>query len=444
MECVVVVGWDFRGLRPKVAQSTLSRHRFALWNCAWILALILSACGGHSDSEDGHLHEGESETEAGSAEGLEISLEAQTNAGFAFHTLDHMELPVPLTVTGVITSVPSREVHLRPLADGVVRQVYVSLGDRVSAGQALVEYDNVALGDHIGEYRSAIAALGEAGVAVNVQENSYKRAEQLIDLEAISQSTLESRRAELEQARAARLRARSDAGRIEERLRRFGLSDDDIHDLILFGTADGTERTPHSGHDLSLNVIRSPFDGVVTDYSVALGDYVSTDRELLTITDISTVWVLADVYAYDIGRLPAEADVSIRVDAYPDRVFQGRSTYISDTIELSTRAAHVRCVVQNPDAALKIGMFASVTIPTTDKISSLAAPIGAVQHIDGQSVVFERTSANTFARRDVVLGSVAAGMVALMGDIEAGHEIVSDGSFYLKTESLLGRIGHSH
>ncbi len=414
------------------------------WLSMIILAMVVSACGRHSESENDHAHEAEAEVEASAEAGLQISLEAQENAGLTYHTLEHVEHPVPLQVTGVINAVPSRQVHLRPLAAGVIRRIYVNLGDRVHAGQPLVEYDNVALGDHVGEYRSAVAALGEADVAVEVRERSYQRAQRLIELEAIAEATLDLRRAELENARAARLSARAEAERIEERLRRFGLSEDEIRNLVSFAAADEAEPTTHPGHDFSLNVIRSPFDGVVTEYALALGDLVSPDRELLTITDISTVWVLADVYAYDIGRLPAEAEVAIRVDAYPDRVFRGRSTYVSDTIELSTRAAHVRCEVPNPDAALKIGMFASVTIPSIDAISSIAAPIEAVQHIDGQPVVFVRTSPDTFARRDVTMGSVAAGMVGLSGDLHSGEEIVAEGSFYLKTESLLGRIGHSH
>ena len=114
---------------------------------------------------------------------------------------------------------------------------------------------------------------------------------------------------------------------------------------------------------------------------MAVGDLVGPGRELLTITDISTVWVLADVYESDLGRLPPAAEVTIRTEAYPDRTFTGRITYVSDTIEAATRAAHVRCVVENADDALKLGMFVSVTIPTNERVAALAAPIAAVQRM---------------------------------------------------------------
>ena len=379
------------------------------------------------------------------AEGpLEISLDAQQNAGMRVVTVDHRELPVPMTVTGFVAPDTSRVVHLRPLADGIVSRVDVQEGDRVRAGQVLVEYDNVALGDHIGEYRGAIAARSQAEADLDVLRRSFERAEQLIALEAIAQQTVDLRRSEFEQAQARLVSAQAEISRIEERIHRFGLTDDDLQELAPGDDADEMRAAAERHREMSLNVLRAPFDGVVTEYSVAVGDLASPEREMLTITDISTVWVLADVYEPDLGRLPANADVAIRVNAYPDRQFTGRLTYVSDTIETATRAAHVRLVVANPDDVLKIGMFAQATIPTNERVSALAAPIEAVQTIDAQSVVFARVGPTTFERRDVTLGSSANGFVEVLEGLTPGESIVSIGSFYLKTAVLHERIGHSH
>ena len=379
------------------------------------------------------------------AEGpLEISVEAQQNAGMRVVTADHRELPVPMTVTGFVAPNTSRVVHLRPLADGIVSRVDVQEGDRVRAGQVLVEYDNVALGDHIGEYRGAIAARSQAEADLNVLRRSFERAEQLIALEAIAQQTVDLRRSEFEQAQARLVSAQAEISRIEERIHRFGLTDDDLQELAPGNDAEEMRAAAERHREMSLNVLRAPFDGVVTEYGVAVGDLATPEREMLTITDISTVWVLADVYEPDLGRLPADAEVAIRVDAYPDRQFTGRLTYVSDTIETATRAAHVRLVVANPDAALKIGMFAQATIPTNESISALAAPIEAVQTIDEQSVVFAQIGPTTFERRDVTLGSSANGFVEVLEGLTPGEPIVSTGSFYLKTAVLHERIGHSH
>ena len=421
---------------------------------------VCSACGAGHDPNDAHDHEGQAHADDAHAgedahvedshageDGhgpLEISEAAQRNAGLRIVRAEHRELPVPLQVTGVVTPDTSRVVHLRPLADGVVQRVDVRLGDRVRAGQVLVEYDNAALGDHIGQYRTAMAARRQAEADLEVRRRSFERARDLVGIEAIAQQTFDLRRSEYEQARAGVMSAQAEVIRIEEHIHRFGLTDEDLSEVTPRDDAEQEHAATMRHREASLNVLRAPFDGVVTEYGVAVGDLAGPERELLTITDISTVWVLADVYEPDLSRIQTGTDVTIRTQTYPDRAFAGRVTYVSDTIEQSTRAAHVRCVVENADHALKLGMFAGVTLPTNEMIAALAVPIDAVQQIDGQSVIFVQTGPTTFERRDVSLGATAAGVVAVLSGLAAGEPIVAEGSFYLKTALLHERIGHSH
>ena len=438
----------------KRLQDCSDSRALAFGLIAVLAAAVSTACGGTGEvsqqaemmavEEVDHHEAGELHAEDEAEGPLEIPLEAQQNADMRIVTVDHRELPVLMTMTGFVAPDTSRIVHLRPLGEGIVNRVDVQEGDRVRARQVLIEYDNVALGDHIGEYRSAMANRSEVEADLDVLRRSFQRAEQLIALEAIAQQTVDLRRSEFEQAQARLVSAQAEISRIEERIHRFGLTDDDLLELAPGGDPEQMRAAAERHREMSLNVLRAPFDGVVTEYSVAVGDLVTPERELLTITDISTVWVLADVYEPDLGRLPPNADVDIRVEAYPDRPFTGRLTYVSDTIEAATRAAHVRLVVANPDAALKIGMFARVTIPSNDSISALAVPIDAVQHIDGQSVVFVQTGPTIFERRDVSLGATADGVVEVREGLVAGESIVSTGSFYLKTAVLHERIGHSH
>ena len=345
-------------------------YAVVVWLAICVGVAAYSACGRTNEAVD--HHEADHAEEA--HDPLEIPEEAQQNVGVRFVTVEHRELSVPMKVTGLVTPVTSRVAHLRPLAEGVIERVDVKFGDRVRAGQVLVQYDNVALGDYIGAYRGAITARRQAEANLEVRQRSFRRAEQLIGLEAISQQALDLRRSEFEHAQASLVSAQAEVSRIEERIHRFGLTDDDLSEVAPHGSAEEMHAAAERHREMSLNVLRAPFNGVVTEYGVAIGDLVEPDRELLTITDISTVWVLADVYEPDLGRLQPDAEVTIEIDAYPDRVFTGRITYISDTIELSTRAAHVRCVVANPDHALKLGMFARVTIPTNERVSGLAVP----------------------------------------------------------------------
>ncbi|MGE4055262.1 MAG: efflux RND transporter periplasmic adaptor subunit, partial [Vicinamibacterales bacterium] len=131
-------------------------------------------------------------------------------------------------------------------------------------------------------------------------------------------------------------------------------------------------------------------------------------------------------------------------EAYPDRIFTGEVTYVSDVIEPATRTARVRCVVSNSDGALKLDMFTTVTIPTAVERDAIVVPADAVQQIDGLSVVFVQTAATTFERRDVELGMTVGDRVEIVAGLEPAEQVVSAGSFYLKTALLRERIGDEH
>ncbi len=365
---------------------------------------------------------------------VEIDPAAQKNAGVQVSRAESRVLPSTLSVTGTVTPVESKLAHLRPLARGVIEGISVSLGARVSAGQPLLTYDNIAMGELTGEYLSERAGLRQTETDLEVKQRGVERAEALIKLEAISQQDVELRRAEVRNAQSAVSSAKARVTRIEEQLHRFGLSDADLSRL--------TPEEGQSGHrTASHSVLRAPIGGVITKLDVASGEVVEPERELFTIADLSTVWVLADVYQKDLARLPRSGDVEIRVDAYPDRVFSGKLTYVSDVIDPATRTAKVRCVVANPDGLLKLDLFATVVIPTNERRQAVVVPVAAVQQIDNQPVVFVRKSASQFERRKITVGQTAGGVIEILDGIRAGDEVVGDGSFYMKTALLRERIG---
>jgi cobalt-zinc-cadmium efflux system membrane fusion protein len=367
---------------------------------------------------------------------VEIPTEAQKNSGMQVVPVGRRSLPAMLQVTGVVAPVESRVAHVRPLARGIVERVSVTLGQRVRRDEPLITIDNIELGERVGDFLTESAALRQAETDLNVRRRALDRAEALIEIEGISQQELDLRRAEFQNAQAAIASQQARRARVEEQLHRFGLSDADLAALRT------TEDTEDGGHRVaSHNVLRAPFAGVITRYDVAPGELVDPAEELFTITDLSEVWVLADVYEKDIAQLRTDREVAISVDAYPGRVFTGRLTYVSDLINPQTRTAKVRCVVDNRDGALKLDMFARVTIPTGDGREALAVPVEAVQQIDGQAVVFERRSPTQFVRRDVITGATIGQVVEIVSGLEPGIDVVSAGSFYLKTALLRERIG---
>lgn len=368
---------------------------------------------------------------------VEIPEAAQKNAGIALATVTEATLANRVEVTGVVAPDESKVAHVRPLATGVIEQISVTLGATVKKDQPLLTYDNIEMGQLVGEYLSAKAAERQALADLEVRQKSLQRAEELIKLEAVAQQTLELRLAEARNAEAAVSSQRAGVAKIEEQLHRFGLDEAELTRLTA-----GEGRSTH--RNASHAVLRAPVSGIVTKYEVASGELVGPDRELFTITDLSTVWVLADVYEKDLAKVAPGVDVEVRVDAYPERVFKGRLTYVSVAIDPKTRTAKVRCVVPNGDSALKTDMFARVAIPTTEQRRVVAVPVEAVQQVDGKAVVFQQENATRFVRRDVEVGRTIDKQVEVVKGLAAGARIVSAGSFYLKTALLKSRIGDEH
>jgi cobalt-zinc-cadmium efflux system membrane fusion protein len=375
---------------------------------------------------------------------VELTAEAQRTGGVETATVAKQHLPTALSVTGTVAPVESRVAHVRPLSRGVVERVSVTLGQRVQRNQPLITFDSIELGERIGEFLAQAAALRQAEADLAVRQRVFERAQALIKIEAVSQQELELRRAEFQNAQAAVVSQRAQLAGIEERLHRFGLSEADVRELESSGpTTDASKNgAGASGHrTASHNVLRAPFDGVITTYDVAPGELVDPQEDLLTVTDLSQVWVLADVYERDIAKLRTGRDVQISMDAYPDRTFTGRLTYVSDVIDPKTRTAKVRCVVDNPDGALKLDMFARIRIPSGDARQALTVPAAAVQQIDGQPVVFVRRSPTRFERRNVQTGTTAGELVEITSGLEPDEVIASAGTLSLKTALLRERIG---
>ena len=397
-------------------------------------AMWVVRSGDAQSAAEEHEEEGHEELPPGV---VEVAAAAQKNAGMTTVAAERKVVPATIEVTGVVAADESKVGHVRPLARGVVEDIAVTLGTRVRQGQTLVTYDNIELGELVGSYLSEVAIQRQTEADLDVRRRALERAEQLIKLEAIAQQTVELRRAEFRNAEAGVESQKARVAKVEEQIHRFGLSEADLQNLRPEEGTAGHRTASHS-------ILRAPFAGVVTQFDVARGELVGPDRELMTISDISSVWVLADVYEKDLAKVRMDTDVDIRVDAYPDRVFKGRLTYISDIIDPQTRTAKVRCVVANADGALKLDMFAKVTVGTTDSREAVVVPAAAVQQIDGRSVVFERQSAERFIRRDIEVGVTAGETVEVRSGLKGGETVAAAGSFYLKTAALRERIGDEH
>jgi cobalt-zinc-cadmium efflux system membrane fusion protein len=168
---------------------------------------------------------------------------------------------------------------------------------------------------------------------------------------------------------------------------------------------------------------------------------VAREKELFTLVDTSSVWVLGDIYEKDLGRTPGQGDCLVTVSSYPNERFRGRITYLSDFLDPSSRTAKLRCVVPNKEGRLKLEMFADVFIPTTSATSAVVVPGAAVQDIEGKPVVFVQRDATHFEKREVTLGERGDQETQILAGVRPGEKVVTVGSFYLKSASMREQIG---
>jgi cobalt-zinc-cadmium efflux system membrane fusion protein len=365
---------------------------------------------------------------------VQISPESQKEVGIAVEPTAFRNLRDTLSVTGIVSEDPGLVAHIRPLARGLIEKAYVRLGDRVSKGDPLVEYDNIELGLAIGEYLSAQAELQRSLTDLEVKKTILERGKEMLKVGAIARTTYDLREAEYKDAEAKTAGTRATVDKIAEQIHRFGWTDQDLADI---------PAKQGKGHSISHSVLKAPFSGIITAYHASIGEVVEPSTELLSITDMSSLWVLADVFEKDLSYIRAGKSVQVRVASYTGKAFQGRITYVADTIEPKTRTAKVRCVVENNSGMLKLEMFAAVEIPLERTNSVLAVPDSSIQQIDGKSVAFIRNAEKEFQIREVQTGIASGGYTEIRSGLKEGDVVASQGSFVVKTAFLRNLIGEN-
>ena len=364
---------------------------------------------------------------------VSISPESQKDVGIAVEWVAVRSLQGSLSATGLVSEDPARVAHIRTLARGLIEKIFARLGDRVSAGDPLVEYDNIELGLGIGEYQGAQAELRRSLTDLEVKTKILARSREMLRVGAVAQTTHDLREAEVKDAEAKASGARATVSKIAEQIRRFGLTEGDLAKL--------SSEQAASGHTASHSVLKAPFAGIVTSFHAVGSEVVEQGTELLAITDMSSLWVLADVYEKDLSQIRTGQAVRVRVPSYPRETVAGRITYVADVIDPKTRTAKVRCLVGNEKGLLKLEMFATVEIPVGQTSPILAVPSSSIQQIDGRPVVFVRNSEAEFQKREVQTGVESQGYTEIRSGLKQGEPVVSRGSFVLKTAFLKHLIG---
>jgi Cu(I)/Ag(I) efflux system membrane fusion protein len=178
-------------------------------------------------------------------------------------------------------------------------------------------------------------------------------------------------------------------------------------------------------------------DGVVTMLGARQGMYVTPDREIVTIADLSRIWVIVDIYEHQIDWLAEGVSAKIRVPAYPGRAWEGQVEYIYPALDPQSRTLQVRLAFDNPDGLLKANMFADVVIYGGPRRDTLAVPAEALIETGKRTAVVRALGNGRFRPVDVVTGMRADGMVEIFSGLKAGDEVVVSGQFLIDSEASL-------
>ena len=209
-----------------------------------------------------------------------------------------------------------------------------------------------------------------------------------------------------------------------DRLRLWGISNDQIRAL---------ERTGRP--ELALT-FRSPVSGVVLQKSVVEGQYVTEGAELYLLADLSSVWMVASVYEFELGRIRPGQDVVATVSAFPGRELHGKIVFIEPVLDPETRTARVRAVLPNPSGELKPGMFADARL-SVELPDRLSIPKSAAIDTGARQVVYVESSPGSFTPRAVKLGATAGDRREVLSGLREGEKVVAAANFFIDSQSQL-------
>ena len=298
-----------------------------------------------------------------------------------------------LTATGTVNPDISRSVPVISLAAGRVVEIHARLGDTVKKDQLLLRVQSTDMSNAFSDYRKAVADE-------QLARTQLERAKLLYDKGAISLN-------ELQVAQDTGDKAKVDVENAIERLRVLGANID---------------------HPAAIVDIRAPVSGVITDQQVTTAGGVAGlgSPNPFTISDLTYVWILCDVYENDLANVYVGENAEVRLNAYPDKVFTGHISNVGSVLDPSLRTAKVRIEVRNP-GLMRVGMFVTATFHGQQKEKHAAVPASAILHLHDRDWVYVPMGEKRFRRVEVVSGeALPNSMQEIVSGIQAGQQVVTN------------------
>jgi membrane fusion protein, heavy metal efflux system len=324
-----------------------------------------------------------------------VTIDANDVAKFPLTTASQIESASELNATGSVFPDISREIPVISLANGRVVDIKARLDDNVKKGQLLLKVQSP---DITAAFDTYLKAANDEHMA----DMAYKRSSDLFQHGAISQAMLEA-------AEDTEKDAKADLTAAEEQLTTLGVD---------------------KNHPSSIVNVYAPISGVIVAQNVtnaaAAGVNLSGTATAFTIADLSTVWIICDVYENDIPRLQLGQEAKIKLNAWPDRPLTGRIGDIGPILDPALRTAKVRIEVPNP-GFLRLGMFGIATFTSRTKETHAVVPADAVLHLHDRDWVYLPAGGNQFKRTEVRGGKMLEGnRQEILSGLEPGQRVVAN------------------
>jgi cobalt-zinc-cadmium efflux system membrane fusion protein len=364
-----------------------SLFRSACFFAAW---LALAGCKSKFDPASGAASPTQV-VETGNADVVSVDHPEQ----YPTVAANRMDEPEKLDVTGSVFPDISREIPVISMANGRVVDIRARLDDYVKKGQLLF---SVQSPDISGAFNTYVKAAADEQLA----NKAYLRAQDLYQHGAISQAMLE-------QAEDTEKDAKADLMAAEEQLKIFGVDKDHPSPIVKV-------YAPTSGVIVSQNITEAAATGVS----------LSGTATAFTIADLSSVWIICDVYENDLSKVTLGQEAQIKLTAYPDRNLTGRVSDIGPVLDPTIRTAKVRIEVANP-GILRLGMFTTTTLLSRKTVTYASVPASAILHLHDREWVFVPAGQGQFKRVEVTCGSMLpGGEQEVLSGITSGQQVVKD------------------
>lgn len=324
-------------------------------------------------------------------------------------TIEPATIRRTLRLTGTVAYNAFNTTPVITQVGGPVSRILAVPGEHVKAGQPMLEVSSP-------DYSQMLDAYLKASDSYRLSEKNYSRAQDLYQHHAIAQR-------DMEQAESDRNQARADLNAAEQGLKILGIKNPNA-----LASAPVSAQIP----------VTAPIAGEVVERLVSPGQVVQAGQtQAFTISDLSTVWVLANVYQADLAYVHRGDTVVVQTDAYPNS-FHGRISYIAPALDPSTRTLQARVVVDNPGEKLKKDMYCTVMVTAGTLANVIAVPDSSILHDDNnEPFVYVAVNGDQFGRRDVVVGAAQDGRTQIVKGLSVGDRVVGDGSLFLQFANSL-------